>query len=194
LPSNSMDDELDLTARRLVAGAELDDPAVTDLVRAAAAEAGGAVVGLDNRIKELASVERKLSDTIAVNPDKALADAAEGLYDVLRYTVVSDADRYMVVREAVITFLQRRDVTVVEERNRWRGPGYRGINARLVTGDRRRFEIQFHTPESYAANKATRGQYEERRLETTSPERRDELDVAIDAAFGDVPVPPGAIP
>ncbi len=51
----------------------------------------------------------------------------------------------MVVREAVITVLQRRDVTVVEERNRWRGPGYRGINVRLVTGDRRRFEIQFHT-------------------------------------------------
>lgn len=97
-------------------------------------------------------------------------------------------------REAVITFLQRRDVTVVEDRNRWRGPGYRGINVRLVTGDHRRFEIQFHTPESYAANKATRGQYEERRLETTSPERREELDVAIDAPFGDVAVPPGAIP
>ncbi|HVA75657.1 MAG TPA: hypothetical protein VNF71_13950 [Acidimicrobiales bacterium] len=85
-------------------------------------------------------------------------------------------------------------MTVVEERNRWRGPGYRGINVRLATRDHRRFEIQFHTPESYAANKATRGQYEERRLETTSPKRRDELDVAIDAAFDDVPIPPGAVP
>jgi len=100
----------------------------------------------------------------------------------------------MAVRDAALTILQQHDVTVVEERNRWRGPGYRGINVRLATRDHRRFEIQFHTPESYAANKATRGQYEERRLETTSPKRRDELDVAIDAAFDDVPIPPGAVP
>jgi hypothetical protein len=193
-PDSPTDDELDLAARRLVAGAELDDPVVTDLVRAAAAEAGGAIVGLDNRIKELASVKRKLSDAIGINPDKTLADAAEGLYDVLRYTVVSDADRYMAVREAVLIALQQRDARVVEERNRWTGPGYRGINVRLVIQGHGRFEIQFHTPESYAANKATRGQYEERRLETTSPERRDQLDVTIDAAFDVVPIPPGAVP
>ncbi|HVA75656.1 MAG TPA: hypothetical protein VNF71_13945 [Acidimicrobiales bacterium] len=85
-----MDEELDLTARRLVARAELDDPVVTDIVRTVAAEAGGVIVGLDNRIKELASVDRKLGDMVAINPDQTLADAAAGLYDVLRYTVVSD--------------------------------------------------------------------------------------------------------
>ena len=47
-----MDEELDVAARRLVARAELDDPDVTDLVRAVAAAAGGALVGLDNRIKD----------------------------------------------------------------------------------------------------------------------------------------------
>jgi hypothetical protein len=63
-----VDEELDVAARRLVARAELDDPDVTDLVRAVAAEAGGALVGLDNRIKELDSVKRKLSDMIAGEP------------------------------------------------------------------------------------------------------------------------------
>ncbi len=193
-PSNPTDHELDLTARRLVAGAELDDAAVTDVVRAAATKAGGAIVGLDNRIKELASVKRKLGVVIRQDPDLTVEDLADQLFDVLRFTVVSDAERYMAVREAVLAILRQSDVTVVEERNRWTGPGYRGINVRLVTRDRRRFEIQFHTPESYAANKATRGLYEERRLETTSPQRREELDAAIDAVFGAVPTPLGAVP
>lgn len=188
-----MEEELDVAARRLVARAELDDPDVTDLVRAVAAEAGGALVGLDNRIKGLDSVKRKLSDMIAREPDLTPAEAAERLFDVLRFTVASDASSYMAVRDAVLAMLRQRDVTVVEERNRWRGPGYRGINVQLITRDHRRFEFQFHTPDSYAANKATRGQYEERRIATTSPQRKAELDTAIDAAFGDVPTPPGAI-
>ena len=188
-----MDEELDVAARRLVARAELDDPDVTDLVRAVAAEAGGALVGLDDRIKELDSVKRKLSDMIARQPGLTPAEAAERLFDVLRFTVVSDAGSYMAVRDAVLATLQQRNVTVVEERNRWRGPGYRGINVRLITRDHRRFEFQFHTPESYAANKATRGQYEELRLGTTSVQRVTELAAAIEATFGEVPVPPGAV-
>jgi hypothetical protein len=83
---------------------------------------------------------------------------------------------------------------VVEVRNRWAGPGYRGMNVHLRVGTNQRYEVQFHTRDSYAAAKATRGQYEELRLATTSPARAKELAAAIDEAFARVPTPPGTVP
>lgn len=57
-----------------------------------------------------------------------------------------------------------------------------------------RYEIQFHTRDSYAAAKSDSRQYEELRLATTSAARVAELAEAIDEAFARVPTPPGAVP
>lgn len=189
-----MDDELDIAARRLVAMAELDEVVRTDALKTVVAEAGGVLVGLDNRVKELPSLKRKLLDLLAIVPELSIAEAAALVYDVLRFTVVADPQNYVAVRDAVLAELELQGVTVVDARNRWAGPGYRGINVRLEAGVDQRFEVQFHTPESYAANKATRGQYEELRLSGTAPERAAELQAAIDEAFSRVEIPPGAIP
>ena len=64
----------------------------------------------------------------------------------------------------------------------------------MRVGNARRFEVQFHTRESFEAAKATRGLYEEYRLSATPPERRAELFALLDSAFAQVSVPPGAVP
>lgn len=187
-------DELDVTARRLVALAELDDRDITDVVERAARDAGSVLVGLDNRVKSVESLRRKLADLVSQDPDLTVDDAAEQVYDVLRFTVVAEAGRYMATHDDVLAELRSQGVDVVAETNRWAGPGYRGINVRLRVGTARRFEVQFHTRESFEAAKATRGLYEEYRLSTTPADRRAELFSLLDNAFARVPAPPGAVP
>lgn len=187
-------DELDVAARRLVALAELDDRDISELMEQAARHAGGVLVGLDNRIKTVESLRRKLADLVGQDPTLTVEEATEQVYDVLRFTVVAEAGRYMATHDAVLAELRSREVDVVAETNRWAGPGYRGINMRLRVGDARRLELQFHTRESFEAAKATRGLYEEYRLGTTPPERRAELFDLLDNAFTQVSVPPGAVP
>ncbi len=54
-----------------------------------------------------------------------------------------------------------------------------------------RYEIQFHTPESFVAtHETTHGMYEERRDPTTTPQRKLELDLESELIFvRDVPIP-----
>ena len=186
-------DEIDVAARRLVALAELDDHDVTEAVRQAALRAAAELVGLDNRIKSVESLRRKLADFRAQDPALTIAEVAERVYDVLRFTVVAEPERYIAAHKEVLSSLAAHGVELVDDANRWAGPRYRGINARLRLGSRP-FEVQFHTPASYAAAKATRGLYEEFRLASTLPHRRAELAVAIEEVFAQVPVPPGAVP
>lgn len=160
--------DLDLAARRLVALAELDEPEISPTVERLTAHAGGVLVGLANRIKSVDSLRRKLGDLQAQDPAMTVDQAAEGVFDVLRFTVVVEADRYVVVHREVLDGLRRQGVDVVADDNRWGGPGYRGINTRLRAGARR-FEVQFHTRASFEAAKATRGLYEEYRLASTPP-------------------------
>ena len=185
-------DLVDATARRLVAVAELHDPEVTAVVSSVVEETRGRLVGLPNRVKTVESLTRKLNDLIAQNPTRGVETAATQVYDVLRYTVVATDDHYIEVHDRVLDGLRQQGVTVVLDSNRWAGPGYRGINVRLRIGDWR-FEVQFHTPASYEATKATRGYYEEERLAETPEARKDELHQMTDAVFAPIPVPPGAL-
>lgn len=109
-----MTDELDVTARRLVAMAELDDGVFTDSFKAAVSEAGGALAGLDNRIKTIESLTRKIGDMLALDQDLSLTEASERIYDVLRFSVVAGAEQYMAVRAAVLAQLQEQGGTVDE--------------------------------------------------------------------------------
>ncbi len=48
-----------------------------------------------------------------------------------------------------------------QSRNSWDDAEYKGINTRRVTGGGQRFEVQFHTPESFHARQyVTHGAYE----------------------------------
>jgi hypothetical protein len=179
-------------AGRMVARAEVDDPTITGMVAVVVEGSGGFLVGLDRRVKTVESLARKLADMVADEPTLTAEEVARDVYDVLRYTVVAEPEVYVEVHDRVLARLADASVGVVVDSNRWAGPGYRGINARLVVGARR-FEVQFHTPESYEAAGATRGYYEEFRRRDTPDDRLRELLGLIDAVFSQVPVPPGVL-
>ncbi len=65
--------------------------------------------------------------------------------------------------------------------NAWRNErtpkdtGYRGINATIISSKNQKFEIQFHTEESFRLKTETHGLYGERRNPNISKERDAEI-------------------
>ena len=53
--------------------------------------------------------------------------------------------------------------------------GYRGINVTIISSQKQKFELQFHTAESFRVKTETHGLYEEKRDLTTSLNKRLEL-------------------
>jgi len=61
-------------------------------------------------------------------------------------------------------------------KNWWTNPEYKGINTRWVTPDGQRFEVQFHTPDSFhAKHYVTHAAYERIRDPMISDRERMEL-------------------
>jgi len=80
-----------------------------------------------------------------------------------------------------------------EGRNSWDHPEYKGINTRWTTPEGRRFELQFHTPESYhAKQEVTHKAYERIRNRMTTSTERAELNAFQREVSSWIPVPEGA--
>ena len=77
-------------------------------------------------------------------------DAIARLNDAIRYTVcfepASYSDGYWDVKHR----LESREYRMIYSKNHWADdPEYKGINTRWVTPGGQRFELQFHTAESF---------------------------------------------
>ena len=187
-------------AERLVAQAAEAEPAVTACLQRAVKAQGGRLEGLDSKLKSVESLSRKLSNRSDQNvlsetdPSAAVQFEARKVNDVLRYSIVSDAAKYLATKDAVFSDLTSKGYVKQYEWNAWhddRTP-YRGINSTWRTPDGQLFEVQLHTPRSHAANDETHGHYEEYRAADTSPERRADLDAVIrDHYHSTVPFPKG---
>jgi hypothetical protein len=71
---------------------------------------------------------------------------------------------------------------------------YKGINTRWVTPERQRFEVQFHTPESFHAKEdITHKAYERIRNATITDRERKELREFQREVSRAVPIPDGAM-
>ncbi len=72
--------------------------------------------------------------------------------------------------------LEARGYQMYQRKNSWSDPEYKGLNTRWVTPDGQRFEVQFHTPESFhAKHDVTHRAYERLRRPRVDPAERQEL-------------------
>ena len=119
---------------------------------------------------------------------------ARQISDAIRYTFcfepASYSDGYWDVKQR----LEAREYRMVYSKNHWRDdPEYKGINTRWVTLEGQRFEVQFHTPESYhAKQEVTHGSYERLRNPLTQDDERQELRSYQREACRWIAVPEGA--
>jgi hypothetical protein len=120
--------------------------------------------------------KEKLWDMIKAEPDKPANHHAAELHDGIRYTFLFEPGRYVDgVRDAT-SLIESRDFEFGVRKNTWPNAEYKGINTRWadpVSGVR--FEIQFHTDESWQAKQQTHDSYEKITDPATPPAQRERL-------------------
>jgi hypothetical protein len=138
---------------------------------------GGWLVGLEHRLKGEERLKEKIAEKIEHEPNKSPRDLARQITDAIRYTFCFEPTDYSGGYWHVKQQLEARDYRMVYSKNHWRDdPEYKGINTRWVTAEGQRFEIQFHTAESFhAKQELTHRSYERLRNSLTSDDERHEL-------------------
>jgi hypothetical protein len=168
---------------RLVARSE---GAVTGDMRRLAERVGADLQGLEHRVKELPSLNRKLAGLVAErgSDPETVRLLLVGQGDTLRYTMVLPHRGYVAAVRRAALELDRAGYAGTHVRNWWREPRYHGLNT-VWTEPRTgvRFEVQFHTPKTWLATVRTHPWYEELRLPDTSPELQAELSARIGAEY-----------
>lgn len=167
------------------------EPDLTATMLAVAKVNGAEMSGLQYRLKEQDSLERKIDDRAASNGISP-EEAANAISDANRYTMVAPAENYTDMANAAISTFQDKgfDCNV---KNTWdEGSAYKGINVAMTSPEGAKVELQFHTPESLSVKMdLNHPLYEEARLSSTSPARQEELQAQMIANADALVHPPG---
>jgi hypothetical protein len=168
-----------IKAKELITLAKNDYEFVKMRLTEIAASTGGSLKGLEYAIKEEDSLTRKLADrttpkVISRNKGdlkKSIDFIASKTNDVLRFTIVLDAEGYSENYERVKSLLASHGIKATGRIfNAWsRGDiTYQGLNATFVTESGQEFELQFHTPKSLEAKEKSHEYYDIERDQKSS--------------------------
>jgi hypothetical protein len=172
-----------------LARAKAEEPGVTSALISATAP-GGRLVGELYRFKSVVSLDRKITQLSKLhNVDRGAASAE--IFDVLRYTVVFDDATYAKDTRTTLLAVIAQGHTIATVSNTWSKPGYKGINVRMLSATGQQYEVQFHTPTSWALTHQTHPIYERFRVER-DPAAAKGLKDQHDRAWQNAPIPPDA--
>lgn len=155
-----------------------NEPEVTKVVMNVAKKTNMDTAGLEYRIKSEESYIRKIKSNY--NPVK---NSKFEINDILRYTYTADADNLAEKTIKSIDNFAKEDYNTIVVKNSWldnKNP-YKGINTIIQAPNGQKFEMQYHTQESFdLKNGAMHRLYEKQRLieDKTDPEYirlRDEM-------------------
>jgi hypothetical protein len=137
---------------------------------------GGWLEGFKNRLKGDDRLKEKVAERLEGKPDKAPAEILRNVPDVIRYTFCFRPETYTRGYHDIKERLEAYGYQMYESRNSWDKAEYKGINTRWVTSDGQRFEVQFHTSQSFhAKHHITHAAYERLRNPRTTYDERAEL-------------------
>ena len=155
---------------------------------------GGWLAGLEFRLKGEDRLKEKIAEKVEHEPGRTPVEALGKINDAIRYTFCFEAASYADGYQEVKHWLEARDYKMVYSKNHWRDdPEYKGVNTRWITTEDQRFEIQFHTAESFhAKQQITHMCYERLRNPLTSDDERQELRAFQRDVCSRLPVPEGA--
>ncbi len=188
-----LDPNANAAAEQFVQRSTRNEPAITSQMQSIESDIGnGRLEGLEYRLKGEDSLKRKLATDLGDDP-VSVPEALSEINDSVRYTFeVPDGNYSHGVQRAVDT-LQAQGFENIKFKNTWGEGGYPGINSTWrdpATGQR--FEVQFHSPDSFNAKMSTHETYEQLRLPGNSPERIEQLTKQQNEIFDSVPIPSGA--
>lgn len=168
-------------ARSLLTQAEKNEPQITADLQKIASEISAEIAGLDNKFKTVQSLTKKITGEaivgvkILVSSGYSINEAIEKSIkrqvirnnDALRYTFIFPLEKYVFGYKQAIEKLRRTHYEVPENRiwNAWKNigtvfdKGYRGVNVTVISSEKQKFELQFHTVESYRLKTETHPLY-----------------------------------
>ncbi|HLH59280.1 MAG TPA: hypothetical protein VKV33_09025 [Streptosporangiaceae bacterium] len=136
---------------------------------------GAWLEGFEHRLKGEDRLKEKIAERRKHEPDKPPTDIVHAVPDAIRYTFCLNPEDYAVGYYEIKENLESRGYEMYQSKNSWTDPEYKGINTRWVTPDGQRFEVQFHTPESFHAKHHVTHEAYERLRSHPSPDEKLEL-------------------
>jgi hypothetical protein len=174
-----LDPEQHAQANEVIAGVARTEKKITEHMKQVDRDNthGGWLEGLAHRLKGEERLKEKIAEKIEHEPDRSPAKAAQKIGDTIRYTFCFAQGQYASGHEDVKQRLEASGYQMIYSKNHWPDdPEYKGINTRWITPYGQRFEVQFHTPESYhAKEEVTHRSYERLRSPLTQDDERYEL-------------------
>lgn len=186
-------DDPEFLAEALHDRAERVEPALTKAMQDLAKAEGGELAGLAFRLKSEASTIDKIKAD-SIEKQISAHDAANEISDEVRYTVVFDPADYVTHTRALLDDLKSRGYEINRFRNTWSdGGAYKGINTQVVNKNGYRWELQFHTDESFKLkNDVNHKLYEQwRKIPDKSDPEAIRLDEQMTANANALANPPG---
>jgi hypothetical protein len=136
----------------------------------------GWLEGFKHRIKGDDRLKEKIAEQRGAESDESAAEVLRRIPDALRYTYCFERYNYFGGYYDIKARLESFGYEMSYLENYWTNAEYKGINTRWVTQQGQRFEVQFHTPESFhAKHDLTHIAYERIRDTTTSRAEKREL-------------------
>ncbi|QTK47537.1 XopAD/skwp family type III secretion system effector [Xanthomonas euvesicatoria] len=143
--------DIALKAQALLRRARQMEPQVTDMLQNIAARHGGQLAGTQHQLKSYGSLQDKLKQRMALKK-QPLDEAAASVNDALRYSVVLEPQGFTAGLRAVLAALDDQGHARVKLTNQFTEypPVFKAINVTLRSPEGALWEIQFHTPETFA--------------------------------------------
>ncbi len=178
-------------ANEFLARAATAEPTITPRMQSILGEH---MEGYEFRLKGEDSLKRKIAMDRADAPDAAPDALTESINDAIRYTAKVPDGGYVRESQRIIDEMHAQGFEFQPPpKNAWNNDGnYQGINSTWkdpATGQL--FEMQFHTPESFAAKQTTHDLYEQARLLPKRSTERLALMRQQAEIFSNVPRPEG---
>jgi hypothetical protein len=153
---------------------------------------GAVLVGLEHRLKGAERLKEKIADKMIIKGLAGPAAAASTISDAVRYTFCVSGEEYVAAHANLGRQLESAGYRKAYGKNHWlQDADYNGINTQWMS-DGGRFELQFHTTESFfAKEQLTHPPYQRLRQHTTTPAERVELLAFQREVCAAVPKPPG---
>ena len=154
---------------------------------------GGWLEGFKHRLKGEDRLREKIAAKLEVEPSKTPSEALRQVADAIRYTYCFQPENYSRGYYDIKERLASCGYEMYYSKNWWTNAEYKGINTRWVTQEGQRFEVQFHTPDSFhAKHHVTHAAYERIRDLTTSRAELRELHEFQQQVWALVEAPEGA--
>jgi hypothetical protein len=145
-------------------------------------------------LKDPARFKEKLAERIERFPNANPNDLAAEIHDGVRYTFILDFDNYTEGVGLAQSKLAEAGYDRIETKPGWHGEEYKGVNSQWEDpASGIRFEVQFHTSESWSAKQTTHEAYEAIRSNKTSIEEVESLRAYQREISATVRIPPGAL-